>query len=125
MNDINLDGKYQVTSTSNYDGPLERKSDGITIIRNGETARFDENNVLWSSRFRVLNEKEVEMTAIADPAEAKEGFALTRPDGSPTLEPVTYKTILRLARKEGKIQMSGQIEYGDEIVLLTMRRLSD
>ncbi|MBI4030597.1 MAG: hypothetical protein HY370_02880 [Proteobacteria bacterium] len=104
---------------------MERKSDGITIIRDGKTSRFDENNVLWNSHFRILNEKEVEMIAVADPAEAKEGFALTRPDGSPTLEPVAYKTILKLARKNDKIQMSGQIEYGDEIVILTMRKISD
>ncbi len=117
-----LDGTYQVTSTSNYDGPLIKKSDGVTEIRDGQTRRYDDNNVLWTSTFNIISEQEVEMIAVADPLEAKTDFLLRRPDGSPTKDPVTYRTMLRLARKGDKIQMSGQIEYGDEIVILTMRR---
>ena len=117
-----LDGIYSISSTSNYDGPLERKSDGRTEIRNGRTSRTDENGVVWNSTFTILNEREVEMISVADPSNAREGYGLRRPDGSPTLEPVTYSTVLKLARKEDKIQMSGSIQYGDEIVFLTMRR---
>jgi hypothetical protein len=120
-----LDGKYQVSSTSNYDGPIERKSDGVTEIRDGQTLRFDENGVMWTSRFTVLNDKEVEMVSVADPAEARRDFALLQPNGVPTREPVTYRSVLKLARKGDKIQLSGQIEYGNEIVFLTMRKIVD
>ncbi len=123
MSTTELDGKYHVSSTSTYDGPLERKSDGMTEIRNGKTSRFDENGVFWSSHFTLLNEGEVEMLSVADPSEAKADFALTRPDGSPTCEPVTYRSVLKLSRKDGRLQMSGQIQYGEEITLLTMRRI--
>lgn len=119
-----LDGQYFVSSTSNYEGLAERKSDGETEIRNGQTERRDKNNVLWSSVFTVLSETEVEMAATADAAEAPVDFYLTKPDGSPTRQPVTYKSVLKLARKGDKIQMSGQIEYGNEIVFLTMRKIS-
>ena len=125
MEPFSLDGKYQVTSTSSYEGPLERRSDGSTEIRGGKTSRMDGNSVIWTSEFKILSETEVEMISVADPSRAKGDFALIRPDGSPTREPVTYRTIMKLARKGDKIQMSGRIEYGDEITLLTMRRTGD
>ncbi|MEM9469066.1 MAG: hypothetical protein AAF988_02790 [Pseudomonadota bacterium] len=117
-----LDGIYLVSSTSNYQGPLEKKSDGETEIKNGQTERRDEANCLWTSSFTILNENEVEMVSVADPSDADGDFSLMRPDGSPTREPVTYKTILKYARKGDKIQLSGQIEYGNDITFLTMRK---
>lgn len=125
MTDTSLDGTYQVSSTSNYEGPLQRRSDGVTEIRQGQTSRRDGNKVLWTSTFRILSETEVEMVSVADPRDAHGDFALLRPDGSPTRDAVTYTSILRLARKGDKLQMSGQIEYGNEIVLLTMRKTGD
>lgn len=119
-----LDGKYQVSSTTSYQGPLEKKSDGETEIVNGQTERRDGANCLWTSTFNVISENEVEMISIADPIDADEMFSLTRPDGTPTREPVEYRAMLRLQRKGDKIQMSGQIEYDDEITLLTMRKIS-
>ena len=117
-----LDGKYQVTSTTDYKGPLEKKSDGVTEIRNGRTERRDGHNVLWTSTFKIMSDTEVEMISVADPSEATPGFALAMPDGRPTLAPVTYHSVLKLARKGDKVQMSGQIEYGNETVFLTLRR---
>ena len=119
-----LDGIYQVTSTSSYQGPLEKKSDGQTEIQNGQTLRRDDANCLWTSTFTVLNENEVEMTSIADASEASSDFMLTAPDGSPTRDPVTYKSILKLQRKGERIQLSGQINYDDNITLLTMRKVN-
>lgn len=120
-----LDGIYQVSSASNYDGPLVKRSDGTTEIRDGQTSRRDGNNVLWTSTFKVLNETEVEMVSVADPREARDDFALLRPNGTPSREVTTYTSVLRLARKGDKIQLSGQIEYGNEIIILTMRKISD
>lgn len=119
-----LDGTYQVSSTTSYNGPLEKKSDGITEIKNGKTERRDDANCLWTSTFTILNETEVEMISVADPSEADSDFSLTKPDGSPTREPVTYKAILKLSRKGDKIQMSGQVEYDNNVTLLTMRKMS-
>ncbi len=118
-----LDGKYQVSTVSNYDGPLERKSDGVTEIRDGKTSRVDENKVVWTSEFVILNNKQIKMISVADPSKARSDFALNRPDGSPTREPVTYESILRFARKGDQIQMSGQIEYGKELIFITLRRI--
>lgn len=118
-----LDGKYLVTSTTDYKGPLEKKSDGETEIRDGQTRRYDRVNCLWTSTFKILSDTEVEMTSVADPAEADLDFLLTRPDGSPTREAVTYKTILKLARKDDKILLSGQISYGGDVTFVTMRRI--
>lgn len=117
-----LDGIYQVSSTGSHNGLVERKSDGETEIREGQTERRDKNDVLWTSSFRVLNEQEVEMTSVADASEAAADFYLTKPDGTPTRQPVTYKAKLKLARQGDRVQMSGQISYGDEIVFLTMRK---
>lgn len=119
-----LDGKYQVSSTTDYKGPLEKKSDGETEIRDGQTRRYDRANCLWTSTFKVLGETQVEMTSVADPKDADIDFLLTRPDGSPTREPVTYKSILKLARKDDKIQMSGQISYGGDLTFITMRKIA-
>ncbi len=118
-----LDGKYLVTSTTDYKGPLEKKSDGETEIRDGRTQRYDRANCLWTSIFRVISESEVEMISTADPSKADLDFLLTRPDGSPTRETVTYKTVLKLARKEDRIQMSGQISYGGDLTFVTMRKI--
>lgn len=120
-----LDGKYKVTSTTSYQGPLEKKSDGITEIVDGKTQRRDDANCLWTSTFNIINENEVEMVSVADPTEADSDFSLTAPDGTPTREPVTYRATLKLARKEDKIQMSGQVEYDNDITLLTMRKITE
>ncbi|MFN3828200.1 MAG: hypothetical protein ACK4NR_11325 [Micavibrio sp.] len=125
MTDTSLDGTYQVSSASNYDGPLVKRSDGTTEIRNGQTSRYDGNNILWTSTFTTLSDTEVQMVSVADPSKARVDFLLTAHDGSPTREPVTYRSILRLARKGDKLQMSGQIEYGNEIIILTLRRVGD
>ncbi len=117
-----LDGKYLVTSTTDYKGPLEKKSDGETEIRDGQTRRYDRANCLWTSTFRIISETEVEMVSTADPEKADVDFLLTRPDGSPTREPVTYKSTLRLARKDDRIQLSGQISYGGDLTFVTMRK---
>ena len=117
-----LDGKYQVTSTTDYNGPLEKKSDGETEIRDGQTRRYDRANCLWTSTFNILSDTEVEMVSVADPSEADVDFLLTAPNGAPTREPVTYTSKLKLARKDDRIQMSGQISYGGGITFLTMRR---
>ncbi len=122
--DINeLDGKYSVNTMSDYDGPLQKKSDGITNIKNGATHRIDAAGCEWRSTFTVQNEGEVKMTSVADPSNANRDFLLTKPNGDPTSEPVTYETILKLQRKGDKIQMTGRINYGKEIVIITMRRL--
>lgn len=118
-----LDGKYQVTSTTDYKGPLEKKSDGETEIRDGQTCRYDRANCLWTSTFNILSDTEVEMVSVADPEKADIDFLLMRPDGSPTREPVTYKTILKFAQKGDKIQLSGQIAYGKDLTFLTMRKI--
>ncbi len=119
---IDLDGTYLISTTSSYQGPLQKNSDGLTEIRNGRTERTDKDGCHWTSTFKVISEQEVEMTSVADPSNAHEDFALTLPNGSPTRESVTYTTILRLQRKNDLIQLSGQIQYGDEIIFLTMRK---
>ena len=119
-----LDGLYQVTSTTNYQGPLEKQSDGKTEIRNGQTHRRDAANVLWTSTFKVISPTEVEMISLADPKDADPDFALTKVNGEPTREIVEYRTVLKYARKDDdKIQLSGTIQYGNEVVFLTMRRI--
>ncbi len=118
-----LDGKYRVTTTSSYQGPIEKKSDGETEIINGQTQRFDDANCKWTSRFDIVSDNEVRMTSTADPSDADVDFLLTNLRGEPTRDPVTYETMLKFAQKGDKIQMSGQIEYGHEVVFLTMRKV--
>ncbi len=117
-----LDGTYLISTTSSYQGPLDKKSDGETTITNGQTSRIDKTGCQWTSTFKTLSESQVEMTSVADPTNAPPDFALTRINGTPTREPQTYKTTLKLQRKDDRIQMSGQIQYGNEIVFLTMRK---
>ena len=119
-----LDGKYRISSTNSYKGPLEKRSDGETEIRQSQTERRDDANCKWTSTFEVISDTQVKMTSVADPSEADIDFLLTAPDGSPTREPVTYETNLKLARKgEDEIQMSGQIEYGQDVIFLTLRKI--
>lgn len=119
-----LDGRYRVTTTTSYRGPLEKKSDGETEIRGGKTHRFDAANCEWTSTFEIISEAEVKMTSVADPSNAEIDFLLTAPDGSPTRSVVTYEAMLKLSRKEDKIQMSGQIHYGHDVIFITMRKIS-
>ena len=99
MSKTELDGKYRVSTVSNYQGPVERRSDGETEIVDGKTERIDDNKVLWTSTFEVVSETEVRMTSVADPSD------------------------MRMARKGKDVRMSGQIEVGDEIIFLTMRSI--
>lgn len=125
MNMHPLDGKYRITSTASRKGDIEKRSDGETEIRNSQTQRRDAANCEWTSTFTVLSETEVKLVSVADAAKAKVDFLLTAPDGSPTRGPVTYESVLKLSRKGEKIQMSGQIHYGNDLVLLTLRKIAD
>ncbi len=119
-----LDGTYLVTTTTSYKGPLEKSSDGQTDIIGGQTHRRDAANCKWTSTFEIISDTAVKMTSVADPSEADIDFSLTTPSGVPTREPVTYETTLKFAQKGDRIQMSGQIEYGNDVVFLTMRKIT-
>lgn len=119
-----LDGKYRITTTSSYQNAIEKRSDGETEIRGGQTQRMDDANCQWTSTFEIINDNEVKMTSVADPTNAAIDFLLTSPSGSPTREITTYEATLKLSRKgEDQIQMSGQIHYGQDVIFLTMRKI--
>lgn len=120
-----LDGKYLVTTTNSHQSTIEKRSDGETEIQESKTHRLDDANCEWTSTFEIISETEVKMTSIADATGADVDFLLTAPDGSLTRGPTTYESTLKLARKGDKIQISGQIEYGHDVVFLTMRKISD
>jgi hypothetical protein len=119
-----LDGIYAVNTVSDYDGPLKKKSDGQTQVIDGKTHRIDDAGCEWNSTFEWANDDktDVKMTSVADPSNANADFLLTRHDGSPTSDSVTYETILRVMRKGERVQMTGTINYGNETVILTMRK---
>ena len=119
-----LDGVYLVNTVSDYNGPLQKKSDGQTEITDGKTHRTDDAGCEWNSTFEWMNDDktEVKMTSVADPTNADADFLLTRQNGSPTSDSVTYETILRVMRKGEKVQMTGTINYGNETVILTMSK---
>ena len=122
-----LDGLYSVNTMSDYDGPLKKKSDGQTEIRDGKTHRIDDAGCEWNSTFKWIDESkaQVKMTSVADPINASPDFLLTRPDGSPTSDKVIYETILKVMRKDDRVQMTGSLKYGEETVILTMRKIGD
>lgn len=121
-----LDGKYRITTTNSYQSAIEKRSDGETEIRGGQTQRMDDANCKWTSTFEIMNDNEVKMTSVADPTNAEIDFLLTAPDGSPTRNITTYEATLKLSRKgDDKIQMSGQIHYGHDVVFLTMRKIAE
>ena len=120
-----LDGIYQVTSVSDYDGPLQKQSDGQTEIREGKTHRIDDAGCEWNSSFDILNEAEVKMTSHVDPANASADFLLVRADGTPTSDPVTYEAVLSLKQQGDKIMMSGSVSDGSQNVVLTLRKIGD
>ncbi len=119
-----LDGVYTVNTVSDYDGPLKKQSDGQTEIIGGKTHRVDNAGCEWNSTFTWVNDDktQIQMTSIADPINANADFLLTRPDGTPTSDKVTYETTLNVMRKGDKVQMTGSINYGNETVILTLRK---
>lgn len=121
-----LDGTYNVNTITDYDGPLKKQSDGTTTIKNGKTHRVDAAGCVWNSTFTWIDAErtQIKMTSVADPSDADTGFLLTRPDGTPTSDPVTYEAVLKVMRKDDKIQMTGSINYGAETVILTMRKIT-
>jgi hypothetical protein len=104
-------------------GPLERQSDGETEIRDGKTSRYDEANCYWTSTFEIISDKQVKMVSVADASNTVVDFLLTAQNGTPTRGPCTYESVLKLSRKGDKIQMSGQINYGNHTVILTLRKI--
>lgn len=125
MSEHPLDGKYRITTTNSYQTVAEKRSDGETEIRGGKTERMDAANCKWTSTFEIINDSEVKMTSVADPTKASIDFMITRPDGTPTREITTYEATLKLSRKgDDKIQMSGQIYYGNDVIFLTMRKIA-
>ncbi len=124
MEPHDLDGTYRVTTVSNYDGPIEKKSDGTTEIKDGRTHRIDDAGCVWTSQLVPLNDHEVEFISTADPTNANPDFCLTTANGQLTRDPVTYKTVLKMDRKGDKIRLSGQIEHGATTIIITMMKIT-
>ena len=99
------------------------QSDGLTEIKDGKTHRTDKAGVIWSTKIRVLSDTEVEFKSTADPSNAAPDFCLTAENGTLTRDPVTYTTIMKVARKEDKIRLSGQIQHGSVITMITMTKV--
>jgi hypothetical protein len=118
-----LNGKYRVTTVSDYNGPVPMKSDGITEIKDGRTHRTDANGVEWTTQFTVASDTEVTMTSTADPKGARAEFLLTKENGELTNDPVTYTTALKVSRKGDEIRLSGTIQHGKVSTILNMMKI--
>lgn len=118
-----LDGKYRVSTISDYQGVMPLKSDGITEIKNGKTDRTDSTGCKWTTELSIISDTEVKLISIADPSGASNEFLLTREDGSLTHDPVTYTTILKVSKKETKIRLSGNIQHGKTLTTITMTKI--
>ena len=115
-----LDGTYQVSTVSDYNGPIEKRSDGLTEIIEGKTHRTDDAGVIWTTQISVLNADEVEFVSTADPTNADPDFCLMDEGGNLTRESVTYTSVLKIDRKGDKIRPSGQIKHGSTNTVITM-----
>lgn len=118
-----LDGQYRVTTVSDYQGPVPMQSDGVTEIKNGETDRVDKAGCKWHTKISVISDDEVKFESTADPTDAAPDFCLTKENGELTRDPVTYTTIMKVARKGDKIRLSGQIENGRVTTVITMTKV--
>lgn len=123
MDITELDGKYNVTTLSDYHGPVPMRSDGVTEIINGTTNRVDDAGVKWTTTLTPISDAEVAFESVADPTDAADDFCLTLPNGDLTRDPVTYKATLKVARKGDKIRLSGQIEHGKVTTVITMTKI--
>lgn len=124
MQPHDLDGTYRITTISNYDGPVEKKSDGTTEIKDGRTHRVDEAGCVWTSELIPISENQVKFVSTADPTNANPDFCLTAENGQLTRDPVTYSTVLDMARMGEKIKLSGQIEHGAMTTIITMIKMA-
>lgn len=118
-----LDGTYMITTVSDYTGPLTLQSDGETVIVDGMTNRVDAKGCRWNTRLTLLNDDVVLFESVADPSEADGDFCLPAADGTPTRQPVTYNATLSVARKGERIRLSGKIEHGKILTLITMMKI--
>ena len=117
-----LDGKYRVTTVSDYSGPVPMKSDGMTEVKGGKTSRTDAAGCRWTTTFTVLSDAEVKFESVADPVEAAPDFLLTDEKGNLTHSPVTYATVLKVSRQGSKIRLSGTIQHGKISTVITMTK---
>lgn len=118
-----LNGKYRVTTLSDYQGPVPMKSDGTTEVVNGRTHRTDAAGVQWTTEFAVLSDTEVRLTSTADPVKANQDFLLTNEKGDLTQEAVVYTAVLKAMRKNDKVCLSGNIQHGKISTLITMIKI--
>ena len=117
-----MDGKYSVTTVSDYQGPVPMRSDGMTEILDGKTSRTDSAGVKWTTCLTPVSDDEVLFESVADPSDAADDFCLTKANGELTRDPVTYTARLKVARKGDKIRLSGQITHGTTVTVITMTR---
>jgi hypothetical protein len=118
-----LEGKYHVTTISDYQGVVPMKSDGVTEIKNGRTHRTDAAGVQWTTEFAILSDTEVKLTSTADPRAANKDFLLTDEKGNLTNDPVVYTAVLKVARRGKDIRLSGNIQHGKIMTVLTMAKI--
>jgi len=118
-----LDGRYRVTTISDYKGPIPLQGDGETEMKDGHIKRTDKKGCRWSTRLTIIGEDEVWFESEADPSDADPDFCLITVSGEPTREPVSYSAVLKVARKGDRIRLSGQIEHGRVTTVITMMKI--
>jgi hypothetical protein len=118
-----LDGRYKISTASDDNASLPLQTDGVTVIVDGFTDRIDRHGCRWTTRLTLVDPHTVKLVTTADPLEADPDFMLTGQDGRPTRKAVEYSALLKASRKNGRLRLSGGIEYGRFITVLTMMKI--
>ena len=124
MNISELNGTYRITTISDQNGPIEKRSDGTTDIIDGKTYREDDAGCVWRSEMAFIDENSVQFISTADPSNASDDFCLIDAHGDLTRAEVIYEAVLNIARKGDKVKISGQIDHGTETIVITMIKQS-
>lgn len=121
----NLDGKYRLNHLTSRPHSEDQRGMDVIQIENGQSHFEDIYGCVWDTLFEVIDDEHIRMSAYVDQSKADMDHVLSSDSGRASGENLKYESLLKLARKGDDMHLSGQINIGDDIVIISLHKITN
>lgn len=119
---MNLDGEYKIQQVMSRPNHEDQNRMETVIIKDGHSHMEDIYGCVWDTHYEIVDDQHVKMTAKADQSHADMDHPLSGESGRASGENLTFESVLKVSHKDNDVHMSGQINIGDDVVIITLHK---
>jgi len=120
-----ISGQYKLQHVTSRPHSEDQRGMEVIQIENGQSHFKDMYGCIWDTTFKTIDEDHIKMTAQVDQSQVDMDHVLSAESGRASAENLTYESLLKISRKDDSIHLSGQIEIGDDIVIISLHKVTN